>query len=467
MDLRSFFGILPSRLPYSDETSPPEPLPMPGRIILLWPDRTPADLAPGIGEEVVTGQNLAQNGKGVFLSTATGRVQEISDFKGPDGHDSVAIAIATNPTESFDPSLSAIEDISNVDPSELRSAINRAGFTVLSLISSNPSEWPPVDTMICSALDIDPLSIVNQQAFRDHTGQIEAAIKLLVQATGASRSVLAVPENLADISRNASISTASVVLVPAVYPNGMPEILAKKYGAGFLMRPSDEGIVGNTLVVSVEHAIAMVDCLKTGKPLREKNVTFSSGKKGMLKNFRVRIGAPVGDLLQKAGIEAQQKDKLILNGTMRGYTCFSDEQPITSTTDSLHLQRSSEVFSFQDIACTNCGKCTAICPVDLEVNLLGRFSEYGIFDKCGDLGAEHCIECGLCAFVCPARRPLVQYIVRAKHAIQNGNAMASKVNMEEAMDCDACGPVCPAIRLFDMSEEKDLPEESAGGKSQG
>ena len=467
MDLRSFFGILPLRLPYADVDFPPEALPMPGRLILLWPDRTPADLESGIGEAIVTGQNLARNGKGVFLSTATGRIQEISDFKGPDGHESVAVAIATNPTESFDPSLSAIEDISKADPLELRSAIIRSGFFVLSSISSDPSEWPPVDVVICSALDIDPLSIVNQQAFRDHTGQLEAAIELLVRSTGASRSVLAVPQNLADVVRNASISTASVVRVPAVYPNGMPEILAKKYGAGFLMRRNDEGVVGNTLVVSIEHAIAMVDCLKTGKPLREKNVTFSSGKKGILNNFRVPIGTPVGDLLRKAGVEIQPKDKLILNGTMRGYTCFSDEQPITSTTDSLHVQRSSEVFPFQDVACTNCGKCTAICPVDLEVNLLGRFSEYGIFDKCRNLGAEDCIECGLCAFVCPARRPLVQYIVHAKHEIQDGNAMPGNVSMEEAMACDACGPVCPAVRLFDMSAGEDLPEESAGGKSQG
>jgi electron transport complex protein RnfC len=187
-----------------------------------------------------------------------------------------------------------------------------------------------------------------------------------------------------------------------VYPNGLPEILARNYGGGLLMRGNEQGVVGNTVVVSIEYAIAMVACLHSGKPLMEKTITFSPGQNGEPQNFRVRIGTSVADVLLKVGVETQPKDKLILNGLMNGYTCFSGEQPITSTTDSVHLQRSSQVFVFQNAACTNCGKCNTVCPVDLEVNLLGRFSEYAIFDKCLALGAENCVECGLCAFVCPA-----------------------------------------------------------------
>ncbi len=462
MGLRSFFGILPPKIAYLDMDAPVEALDMPKSLTLLWPERTLNDLATRVGDDLLTGQDLARKGKGPFLSTATGQIQAIDDLKGPDGHDYVAVTIKTNPSDSFDPALKTLEDIPSASPLELRSAINRAGFHALKAISSDPALWPPVEVVVVSALDLDPISIANQQTFRDHVEQVESACQLLSRSTGAFRCVLAVPENLSHVARNVSGSAATVVLVPAVYPNGLPEILARKYGGGLLMRGNEQGVVGNTVVVSVEQALAMVECLHTGKPLLEKTVTFSSGQIGGLKNFRVRIGTPVANVLQKVSVKPQPKDKLILNGLMNGYTCFSDEQPVAATTDAIHLQRSSQLFVFQNTACTNCGKCNAVCPVDLEVNLLGRFSEYGIYEKCLSLGAENCIECGLCAFVCPARRPLVQFIVHAKHATKTEALRA--MSMEEAMASDTRGPIPPAIKLFDASPPDDPSKQWAGGK---
>ena len=307
-------------------------------------------------------------------------------------------------------------------------------------------------------MDRDPLSIANQQSFRDHTSGVEAAIALLARTTEASRCVLAVPDTLAGVADGASLGEAQVVMVPSVYPNGLPEILARKYGAGLLLHPHDSGFLGNTIVVGLDHALSMVESLRNGRPMLEKTVTFSTGENEGFKNFRVRIGTPVSELMKMASVEPAAGGKLILNGTMRGYACFSDDQPVTATTESLHVQGPSGGFSFQDTQCTNCGKCNQACPVDLEVNFLGRFSEYGIYDKSRALGAENCIQCGLCAYVCPARRPLVQYITQAKQAIRSG--LEEPVGMAEAMECDACGPSCPAIRLFDMgSDTEDSTKE--------
>jgi electron transport complex protein RnfC len=465
MKLRSFFGILPPKISYMQAESPVEVLEVPDKLTLLCPERTPTDLITKVGDSVITGQDLTRNGKGPFLSTATGQIQAITNLKGPDGHDYVAVTVKANAPDSFDPALKTIEDIPSAGPVELRSAINRAGFHELNSISIDPSLWPPVDVVIISALDLDPLSIANQQTFRDHVEQVEAACQLLSRSTGASRCVLAVPENLSHMAQKVSGSMASFVLVPAIYPNGLPEILARKYGGGLLMRGNEEGVVGNTVVVSIEHATAMVACLHSGKPLMEKTITFCSTENVEPRNFRVRIGTPVADLLHRVGIETRPKDKLILNGLMKGYTCFSGEQPITSTTESAYLQRASQIFYFQNATCTNCGKCNTVCPVDLEVNFLGRFSEYGIFDKCLTLGAENCVECGLCAYVCPARRPLVQFIVHAKRAIKN-EASRRDVHTKEAVAGDTQAPIPPPIRLFEALPEDETIRQRAGGKAE-
>ena len=453
MSLKTFFGILPPRLLYSDMPSPAETLEMPARLTLLWAGQTQSDIATSVGDNIKTGQDIAGFGKGPFISNATGRIEEFSAFQGHDGKESLALSISPNPKDTFDHSLTSLDDFSKIDPQELRSAINRAGFTALSSISSDPSVWPSVDTVVITALDNDLLCISNQQALRDNADQLEDIIQVLLKATKASRCILAVPENLSDIVRNISPSQASVVRVPPVYPKGLPEMLARDCGAGFLMKKTNAGIIGNTIVVSVEHAAAMAACLKEGKVFTEKTITFSSGKNGSLKNYRVRIGTPISEVLKKAGVELQPKGKLILNGIMQGYACFSDEQPITATTQSIHVQLPSETYLFEDIACLNCGKCSAICPVNLEVNLLGRFAEYGIFDKCRKLGAENCIECGLCAYVCPAHRPLVQFIGNARHILET--EQIEELSMQEAMVCDSCDHPCEAIRLFDTSDEEN------------
>jgi electron transport complex protein RnfC len=453
MGLRSFFGILPPRLPYNDVTEEVEILPVPKTVNLLWCGGSPADVALRVGEEVRTGQDLARNGKGPFLSTVTGRIEDIGPFAGPDGRDYLLVSLSAKPKDLFDETFAAVEDFSGPGPLELREAINRAGFTALSSISNNASIWPAVDTLLVSALDEDLLSTSNQQAFRDGADQAEEAVELLGRATEASRVLLGVPVNLTNLARRLSRGTAAVVMIPPIYPNGLPEILAKKYGAGLLMKNSGTGVVGNTLVVSFEQALAMAQCLKTGKPLLDKIITFSSGKNGLLKNFRVRIGTPASEILKKAETQLLPKGKLILNGAMRGYTCFSDSQPITAATDSVHIQSPPDIFLFEDRACTNCGKCNAICPVNLEVNLLGRFSEYGIFDKCRELGAENCIDCGLCAYVCPARRPLLQLISRAKQVI--GTTEIERLTAEDILAIEEREHPHPSIMLFETSPEKD------------
>ena len=456
MGLRSFFGILSPKLPYKDVSAEIEALPIPEKATLLWAGHSMSDLAPRVGDEVKTGQDLSVNEKGPFVSTVTGSIEEITLLKGPDGYEYVTVAVNTKSRDFFDTSLSSIDDFSKADPLELRTAINRAGFTALSSISRDPSTWPAIDNLIISALDQDPSSIANQQAFRDRTDQIEAAIQLLGRATGSSRLVLALPYHLANVGGSLAHGDATVAIVSPVYPNGLPEILARKYGAGLLMKGNDKGVVGNTLVLSIEQALAMVDCLQTGKPLLDKTITFSSGKNGPLKNFRVRIGTPVSEILRHAGAELQSKGKLILNGEMRGYACFSDEQPVTAATDSIHVQAPSEVFFYQSKACVNCGRCNAICPVNLQVNLIGRFSEYGVFEKCMELGAENCIDCGLCAYVCPACRPLVQLLSHAKHVIKT--TTIKHVSAEDILAIEE--EEHTVIRLFETEPEDEKPRRN-------
>jgi electron transport complex protein RnfC len=64
--------------------------------------------------------------------------------------------------------------------------------------------------------------------------------------------------------------------------------------------------------------------------------------------------------------------------------------------------------------CIRCGRCVDACPMGLMPTLLASYSKKRMFDKCREANAMSCDECGCCAYVCPSKIPLVQYIRQAK-----------------------------------------------------
>ena len=134
-------------------------------------------------------------------------------------------------------------------------------------------------------------------------------------------------------------------------------------------------------------------------------------------NFRVRIGTPIRELLKENNIE--DNDKIIIGGPLRGYTCLNTEVPVTDDMDCIYVQGKDEVVYSGNRQCINCGKCVRVCPVNIDVNLISRFSEFSIFEKCQELEVMNCIECGLCAYYCPAERSLVQFLRLAKKEIES------------------------------------------------
>jgi electron transport complex protein RnfC len=52
--------------------------------------------------------------------------------------------------------------------------------------------------------------------------------------------------------------------------------------------------------------------------------------------------------------------------------------------------------------------------------MLSILSEAGMYEDCKDYDLFDCFECGTCAFVCPAKRPIVQLVRLAKSQTKPG-----------------------------------------------
>ena len=102
---------------------------------------------------------------------------------------------------------------------------------------------------------------------------------------------------------------------------------------------------------------------------------------------------------------------------MMGFAQASLEAAMTKTSSGLLLLSAQSVKQFTSQPCISCGRCIDACPMRLMPSELSQYIEAEDINGAEQNFVMDCFECGSCAFVCPAHRPLVQHMRRAKAII--------------------------------------------------
>ena len=416
--LPRLFGFRRPRYPLNLE---PLPISEPPLLALLsfalsGPDGIPLQPAVKEGDQVKAGQTLADDGvRPVIVSPVSGRVSAIAaapDLRG--AASGLAILIAPAPDSSprvFPPLVPE-----KASPEELRLRIEAAGILTDSL-SPRPvgdALWPTgggaVETLIVLAADREPEVASALQSFRERSEDTMAAARMLGRAAGARRVAVAAPAPLErEAKKIAERRQVEIMAVPASYPWTLEPLVALRCGGGVKL-------------VAVETALACLDAVAAGKVQDKKTVTVVGPDGRARANPRVSLGTRLGEVLAAAGLTPAEGDKVVAGGWPRGHAQDSLESAVDPGVDALLLIAAAEIVAWSDEPCINCGACTAVCPVRLQPQLLGRCAESGRFDRAEKFSAMNCIECGLCASVCTGRRPLLQLLRMARSEIQKKRA---------------------------------------------
>lgn len=352
------------------------------------------------GKRVITGEAIT---RGVF-STVTGRVKGVEPvFTGVGQLTAVRIEVAEEEEIDSALQLKTKKELTLLerDPVDLLEKLNRANLGFC-------RELEKVQTVIVSAVDADLLTAVNQQVLRENKDLVKEGLKLVQHLTAARQVVLAVPDPLGEVAADIAGDSVHIFKVKPFYPNSLPEILVRDMARIYHFN--------SHVFLKVEKLVAMVKALQENRPFVHKVVTVID--ENGAENFRVRIGTHLKDILKLKEIHLETGEKIIIGGPFRGYTCFSTDIPITEDMDSIYIQPVEETVHYHNNQCMNCGKCVKVCPVNLDINLICRYSEFSLFEQCREMGVDICIECGLCAYYCPSGRSLVQFIRLAKSEIE-------------------------------------------------
>lgn len=280
-------------------------------------------------------------------------------------------------------------------------------------IKYNPKNIDEVDTLIVNGAECEPFITSDHRLMLEDTQDIIDGVKLVMKHLNLSKGYIGVEGNKPDaieklkatIAEQGLADSVEVVTLQTTYPQGAErvmiyEITGKTMDAGVL--PADLGVILSNIT-----SIAFVgQYFRTGMPLIEKRMTIDGSAIAEPGNVIAPLGTRIHDIVEFMGGYKAEPRKILMGGPMMGRAIFSDEMPIIKNNNAILAFDGPQSLVPEETNCINCGRCHKACPFNLLPTALTEAMENKDAARLEQLKVMQCMECGSCAYVCPARRPL-------------------------------------------------------------
>jgi electron transport complex protein RnfC len=247
----------------------------------------------------------------------------------------------------------------------------------------------------------------------EKTDELLEGISIVRKLLASEEVIFGIEENKPDAIEAVRAAVArrkadiKVVPLRVRYPQGdekqlLKAVTGKEVPSGGL--PIDIGCV----VSNAGSVFAIYEAVVFDKPLIERCLTVTGSAIRNPANLKVRFGTPVGELIEDCGGFKIEPGKLVAGGPMMGFAFYDLDTPVTKGTSGILALGKNESSFGRETNCLSCGKCIASCAFGLSPTDLYKMIEHRMIEEAVKEGLMDCKECGCCAYVCPARIPLVQ-----------------------------------------------------------
>ena len=383
------------------------------------------------GDYVLKGQPLTQ-GDGLRMlpvhAPTSGTIKSIKPYVAahPSGLDEPAIHLQADGLDQW-LGRNPIDDFLTLTPEQLINKIYQAGIAglggaVFPTAAKIQSAEKKVKLLIINGAECEPYITCDDRLMRERADEIIEGIRILRYILRPENVVIAIEDNkpeAIETIRKAlqGANDISIRVIPTKYPSGAAKQLIYLLTGMEVPSGARSSSIG-VLMHNVGTAFAIKRAVINDEPLIERVVTLTGDKIPEKGNYWVRLGTPISQVLTHAGYQFDERYPVFAGGPMMGLELSNLNAPVTKIVNCL---LAPDYFEYAEPepeqACIRCSSCSDACPVNLMPQQLYWFARSEDHKKSEEYALKDCIECGICAYVCPSHIPLIRYFRQEKAKI--------------------------------------------------
>lgn len=423
-------GIHPPDKKELSKESPITPATPPKRVVIPLSQHIGAPCSPlvEIGQEVKKGQAVGASEAFVSApvhSSVSGKVIAISEFPMPTGRMMNSVVVENDGREEW-AELKENPDYMSLPPEALKEKVKAAGIVGMggaafpTTVKLSPPKEKPIDIVMLNGAECEPYLTADYRLMIERPAEIIEGLKILMKILGVKKGIVGIENNKPDAVKAMKEAASPGIEVHALevkYPQGAEKMLIKAI-TGREVPPKALPMDVGAVVHNVGTALAIYEAARYGRPLIERVVTVTGEGVTRPMNLLVRIGTLVKDIIEECGGFKNGNGKVVSGGPMMGFALSSLEVPVTKGTSGILVMPDVLAHVEDYKPCIRCGRCIDACPMNLMPSMLSVLSEVGRYEDAKEYNLFDCFECGSCAFVCPSKRPIVQFVRLAKSMVK-------------------------------------------------
>ena len=277
----------------------------------------------------------------------------------------------------------------------------------------------PINMILVNGIECEPYITADHRLMLEYPYRVCEGLLYVMQAFGCKHAKICIKSKYKDIKRvykqvlkEYEGSGIELCCVGNYYPQGW-EVEMIKNATGIQLKPGELPSNRGILNFNVSTMVGIYKAIKYNMAVNKRFVTVTGDGINYPKNFRVRVGTSIKDLIPLCGgYKDSEKEKVfIMGGPMMGVSVPSDDIIVTKTVTSIIILNKTD---YKEEPCVRCGSCVLSCPVHLEPVQIMNAVKTLDKPRIKMLNPLRCIECGLCSYTCTSKIPVTDYIRKAK-----------------------------------------------------
>jgi len=426
--MRKIRGISP---PHNKNTECSEvrrlPTPAEVHIPMKMHSGKPAVPVVKVGDDVKVGQLIGEMGGDVsspIHASVSGCVTKINDCDPVTGQKAMSITIAADGLNTLSPtikkpSVKSLKEFYDAVRDSGAVGLGGAGYPAAPKLSIKNLE--DLDYILINGAECEPYVTADTNTMVADAKHVYVGVKLLLEFMMPKKICICIEDNKPEaIKAMEDIfsydDNVEVCVLPTLYPQGERKVLVYNITGRIVpegARLSDVGVI----VTNVTTVAVFARFVATGLPLIKKVVTVDGPAVNNPANVLAPIGTPIRELFDFCGGFKSEPKKIIMGGSMMGIAQPSLDVPVIKTTNCIIACSDISSVVPKQTACIKCSRCLAVCPMSLmPLNFETAYATRNL-DMLKRYKVNMCTECGSCAYVCPAKRQLVQAVQLSKELL--------------------------------------------------